>query len=114
MPFHPDGPGFGDHSWWASGGRPIVMLAMFAILMGVLVWAVLRFTSTNGPAGSARAARPGGSDRALDELRVRYARGEMGREEFVQRFRDLGGSGLDPAPSPAPAPEPPPGPAPTA
>jgi len=30
-----------------------------------------------------------GRDRALEELRLRYARGEIGREEFLQRKIDL-------------------------
>ncbi|HEY6566128.1 MAG TPA: SHOCT domain-containing protein [Actinomycetota bacterium] len=96
MPIRPDGPSFGDHSWWANG-RPIVVLIMFAILIGVLVWGVLRLSSssTSGPAPVADGGR---HDGALEELRVRYARGEMTREEFVQRFRDLGGTGIDPTP----------------
>src|SRR4029453_18220538 len=47
MPFHPDGPGFaGDHTWWASGGWHIVPLLMFLLFIGVVVWAVLRLTSS--------------------------------------------------------------------
>lgn len=34
------------------------------------------------------AARPDG---ALEELRLRYARGEMTREDYTQRLADLGG-----------------------
>jgi hypothetical protein len=32
-----------------------------------------------------------GFDGAIEELRLRYARGEMTREEYTQRFSDLGG-----------------------
>jgi Short C-terminal domain len=32
-----------------------------------------------------------GSDGALEELRLRYARGEMTREDYTQRLTDLGG-----------------------
>jgi hypothetical protein len=31
-------------------------------------------------------------DGALGEVRLRYARGEMNREEFLERSHDLGGS----------------------
>ena len=102
MPFHPDGPGFaGDHTWWASGGWHIVPILMFVLFIGVVVWAVLRLTSSNttpAPTTGGRAQRP---DVALDEVRVRYARGEMSREEFVQRFHDLGGQGIDAVPAAA-------------
>jgi uncharacterized membrane protein len=96
MPIRPDGPAFGDHSWWASG-RPIVPLIMFAVLLGVLVWGVLRLTPAKTSTGTAAVAGER-HDGALEELRVRYARGEMSREEFVQRFRDLGGTGIDATP----------------
>ena len=102
MPFHPDGPGFdgpgyADHSWWAGGGWHIVPLLMFVIFIGVVVWAVLRLTSAKTSLGSPT-VDPHRADGALEEVRVRYARGEMSREEFVQRFQDLGGTGIDAAP----------------
>jgi hypothetical protein len=43
---------------------------------------------------------------ALEEVRVRYARGEMTRDEFVQRYRDLGGSDLEAAPPHVPPADP--------
>jgi putative membrane protein len=103
MPFHPDGPSFGDHSWWASGGWHVVPFVLFLILIGVIVWAVLRLTASKDhtTAPSAVASR---SDVALEEVRVRYARGEMSREEFVQHFRDLGGTGIDAIPPSDPTP----------
>ncbi len=69
-------------------------LVLFMVLIGLVVWAVLRFT------GRGRALMPSSSgvigasppDHALQEVRLRYARGEMDRQEFVQRYRDLGGS----------------------
>jgi uncharacterized membrane protein len=39
----------------------------------------------------------GGGDEALNEIRLRYARGDMTREEFLQVNKDLGG----PEPPPA-------------
>jgi putative membrane protein len=78
-------------------------LVLFIVLIGLVVWAVLRFT------GRGRALMPASSgvvaasppDDALQEVRLRYARGEMNRQEFVQRYRDLGGS---PPPSDEPSP----------
>jgi uncharacterized membrane protein len=101
-PFGGDGPMFnGDHSWWAGGGWHILPLLMFLILMGVVVWAVFRVTSQRVQPATASAVPPTmGADMALEEVRVRYARGEMTREEFVQRYRDLGGVGLEAPPPP--------------
>jgi putative membrane protein len=53
--------------------------------------------------GSAGQGSGDGGDEALQALRLRYARGEMTREEFLQATEDLGGS-----PPPPPAPPPPP------
>ncbi len=39
-------------------------------------------------------------DDALEALRLRYARGEMTREEFLQSNEDLGGSAQPPIPPP--------------
>jgi putative membrane protein len=94
------GSGFGHHGFWFFG---LVPLILWVLLIGVAIWAVLRVTSRRtlvastvpGPA----ATRP---DAALEEVRLRYARGEMSREEFAQRSRDLGGNRtepIDPSPS---------------
>jgi uncharacterized membrane protein len=39
-------------------------------------------------------------DEALAALRLRYARGEITREEFLQANQDLGGGSLLPEPPP--------------
>ncbi len=92
MGFHHYGP-YADHGWWFGFFGGIVPLLLLLALIGVVVWGVLRLTArgraslpASGPV--APIARPDG---ALEEIRLRYARGEMSREEFVQRFRDLGG-----------------------
>jgi putative membrane protein len=100
-------PGYAHHGFWLFGVIPFLM---FLVLVGVAAWAVLRLSSR--PAGPAAfgpaAAPPMPRDPALEELRVRYARGELDREEFLQRSRDLGGSD---APLAAPPGAPPPAPA---
>jgi putative membrane protein len=91
MGFDHGGP-YGDHGWWVFFGG-FLPLVLFLVLIGLGVWAVLRFTGRGRalmPASTgATAASP--PDDALHEVRLRYARGEMDREEFVQRYRDLGG-----------------------
>jgi len=40
------------------------------------------------------------SDQALEALRVRYARGEVDRTEYLERRADLGGQAIPDAPDP--------------
>jgi putative membrane protein len=93
---HPGG--FGHHGWALFGLLPLIL---WAILIGVAIWGVLRITSRRAvlvPAASAPVAMAPRPDGALEEVRLGYARGEMSREEFVQRSKDLGGA--EPAPEP--------------
>lgn len=67
---------------WGVGG--IVMLVgmmLFWILVLVALLAGLRWLVAQG-----RASRP---DPALDILRQRYARGEIGKDEFEAKQKDL-------------------------
>jgi uncharacterized membrane protein len=119
MPTHDFGPGFGPGIEQGFDGGfhwfGIVPLLLFAVLIGVIVWAVIRLTREGGAsalAGSGAmaaampvAARPDG---ALEELRLRYARGEMTREDYTQRLADLGGGPVARGPATAtPEPTPP-------
>ena len=84
----------------------LVVLAVGALL----AWVVLRVATDRGrplmqPAAGTSQAPPR-VDSALAELRMRYARGEIDRDEFVGRSADLG-EAFPPAPPPA-APETPP------
>ncbi len=75
--------GFG---WWSAALWVNLLLAvgLFALATVALV-AGIRWLAQSGPGvGDGR-----GTDRALEILRKRYARGEVSREEFQQRSRDL-------------------------
>ncbi len=97
---HYDGPYGHDWTYFLGG---VIPLLLFAVLIGVAVWAVIRFTGRNRPMAATTGPALGPApDGALEEVRLRYARGEISREEFVQRFRDLGGA-EPPAPTPLPA-----------
>jgi uncharacterized membrane protein len=66
----------------------IVPLVLLIVLIGVVVWAAVRVTRRDRvPLGAALAG-----DGALNEVRLRYARGEMNREEYLEKSRDLGGA----------------------
>ena len=100
----PEGmPGYGPYihhdTWWQSGFH-LLPLLLFAIFIGVLVWGILRLLSTgafasagagSSPTGPMPPAGPASRDQALEELRVRYARGELDRSDFLERSADLGG-----------------------
>jgi hypothetical protein len=59
------------------------------------------------PAAATGAVAPG-FDPALEEVRMRYARGEIDRDEFARRSSDLGSPTASvPAPPPPPVAEPP-------
>ncbi len=67
--------------WGASGmmGLGFIFWVLVIVAVGVLVWWLI---------GQPRAPR---RDSALDILRERYARGEIDRNEFEARRRDLTG-----------------------
>src|SRR5262245_39155840 len=72
--------------WWMWGaGGLAVMLMMLVFWTVVIVGLVIavRWLVAQG--------RPHPRDPALDILRERYARGEINREEFEAKRRDLGG-----------------------
>ncbi|MGH7391808.1 MAG: SHOCT domain-containing protein [Candidatus Rokuibacteriota bacterium] len=77
--------GWGMHPMWGAWGlwgisMMVVMLVFWALVVAGVVLGV-RWLVTQG--------RPPVSDRALAVLRERYARGEIGKEEFEAKRRDL-------------------------
>ncbi len=68
----------------------------FTVMYGILLWALVQV----GVLGALvflgvwlwrrfASGTPPGTRRALDELDLRYARGEIGRDEYLQRRADL-------------------------
>ena len=106
----PDMAQFVQHDAWWSGPVHLLPLLLLAVLIGVIVWGVLRLTSQPAPA-LAGAGAPLSPPPALPprdppqgELRVRYARGDIERTEYLQRATDLGivEAGTDGEPHPLP------------
>jgi hypothetical protein len=91
MPFAHFGPDMFDRPWWDGFGW-LMPLLMLLVVAGVTVWVVARLTSERRPAAGPAPALvpPAPVDAALDRARMRYASGEMPREEFVRLSRDLG------------------------
>lgn len=79
-------PGWPMHpGWWMWGPAGLVMMLMMLLFWGLVITGIvlaLRWLLRQG-----RQEEP---DRALDILRERYARGEIGKEEFEAKRRDLG------------------------
>jgi putative membrane protein len=68
---------------WGAGG--IVMM-----LMMLLVWGLIIAGLVVGLRWFVGQGRPAGRDEAFEILRQRYARGEIDKQEFETRKRDLG------------------------
>ncbi len=71
--------------WGWGMGMMLMMLVFWGLIIGGLV-VLVRWLTGQGGAGGGGAGR---ADRALEILRERYARGEIDREEFESRKRDL-------------------------
>jgi putative membrane protein len=100
--------GFGG--WGGNGllgGMGMIFMGIIPLLViGLIVWAIVEGTrrrddhpvaaahyyqspaTSDGPGARIPAAAPASPARAL--LDERYARGEMGRDEYLQRRGDLG------------------------
>jgi len=75
---HP-GMGWYDGGWW-MGLHGVVWLLF---VVGVIVGIVFLVRAVGGASGRADRGR------ALDVLEQRYARGEIGREEYLEKKQDL-------------------------
>lgn len=71
---------------WGWMGFGMIGMSLFWILLIVAIVALVK-----GTWGSAGAPQRRPEKTALDILRERYARGEIEKEEFEQKKRDLGG-----------------------
>ncbi len=70
----------GTFGWWMVGGW-ISMLLFWCTIVGLVIWGINKFTSTS------RSSEDRGS--LLEIAKMRYARGEITKEEFEQIREDL-------------------------
>ncbi len=84
----------------ASNGHSFVwllLLLIVALVAGVVAALVFRRLADRRP-GTLRLAPAGGPvEDVLGVVRLRYARGEIEREQFLQTVSDLGGAGAYPS-----------------
>lgn len=80
--------GYGYHGWGSGWGHMLVGGLMMILFWGgliVLAVVLVRWLGRDDAPGT----RDSAESSALEILRRRYARGEIDREEFEQRRRDL-------------------------
>lgn len=79
----------------------LFFVLVFALLIGLAVFLALRYAGRQAavPAAAGTAA----IDQPLAVLRMRYARGEVSRDEFLQASEDLEGPAVPVAKPPPPA-----------
>jgi putative membrane protein len=82
----PYGPGMG----WGGGYWPLGMFIWPVILVALVVLVVWAVRSIGAPHAHMPPPAPRRSP-GLDVLEERYARGEIGRDEYLQKKADLGG-----------------------
>jgi len=83
--------GYGD-GWYGHGGgwgplHGLVSMLLLAVLIVAVVLSIRAFWHVGG-----RDERGDGSS-AIEALDARYAKGEIEREDYLQRKKDLGGRG---------------------
>jgi len=71
--------------WWFWPHGPLFWLVVIVIGIALVAWFV------RSPARSEAAGREERRSRGLDVLDERYARGEIGRDEYLAKRRDLMG-----------------------
>ena len=82
--------GWGDGRYGMMGGfgwmwfMPVYMVAFW----GLIIWAVVALVQGVVQPGGSHVA-PDQQDSALEILKRRYARGEIGKEEYEEKKRDL-------------------------
>lgn len=72
----------GDFGWFPGFGWLFMLLFWGLVILGIV--AIVKWLASAGAGGNTPRART-----ALDILEERYARGEIDREEFEQKRRDL-------------------------
>jgi hypothetical protein len=92
VPFHSD--------WWSIDRLVPTLLVL--LLIGVVVWALVRLTRQPRPTlagvvdpSLGRTSPSMIADPALEQVRLRYGRGELDRDTFLQIVGDLSSGGVD-------------------
>jgi putative membrane protein len=82
------GEWFGFYGWTWMILIGLFWLAVFGGVIGLVVWALRRSTSGSGNSSTA-SDQISNKSSAKDIAKIRYARGEITREEYQQLLEDL-------------------------
>jgi uncharacterized membrane protein len=99
---------YGRHSDRFQGSHwgLVIVFVVFVAVVGLAVYLLVRRRpgATMMAGGPPPGVRPPGfgPDPAIDQVRYRYARGELSREEYFRLVGDLGWGGGGPPPPPSP------------
>jgi uncharacterized membrane protein len=91
-------PQFFERTAEHGGGTDTVLWAVFGLVLALLVLAVLALAARYGAAWRVRRVAVAGDP--LDVVRLRYARGQLSREDYLQASADLGAQPAQPAEPP--------------
>lgn len=88
-PWCPDPPcALVDRPWWWDALAWVLPILLVALLALLVAWVVTRLARPTPPAATST------SDAALEQARIRYARGEIDRETYLRLAGDLTGRPL--------------------
>jgi uncharacterized membrane protein len=77
-------------STWLQALHVFMPFLLVLTLGVILIWALLHVTRRPVAAAALGPVLPDRSDPALEAARMRYARGEIGRDDFLSLSTDLG------------------------
>src|SRR5665213_3990918 len=80
---------FAGHGGGGHHVLGILFLVAFLVAIVVLVVFVIRWARSGPPASAPAAPAPTSADAAVAAARMRYARGELSREDFLRISADL-------------------------
>ena len=80
-------PGYEVHQ---HHGHPFLWLVLLVVFVALIVFAVYSLVRLTRSGGTTAAAAPPAGDAALESVRMRYARGEIDRDEYIRVSTDLG------------------------
>jgi uncharacterized membrane protein len=78
-------------SWGWHLLQMVVVIGLVALVVLAAVWLVRRIAPGIAAAAPVAALPMAAGDAAIDALRLRYARGEVGHDDFVRTLTALGG-----------------------
>jgi uncharacterized membrane protein len=93
--FWHEGARHAHDGWWSGPLHAIVFLLLLALLVAGFIWLVRRLSAGAATQAAVPAAMPTAAlvaDPAVAALRMRYARGEVSRDDFQHAMEDLTGA----------------------